>query len=57
MKLKMMLNSTERIGMLAEQNQQIVKNSLDNLKTFLERADSNNSKIITITNTQHSSIK
>ena len=57
MNLKMMLNSSERIGMLAEQNEQIVKNSLDNLKSFLERADSNNSKIITITNTQQSSIK
>ena len=57
MNLKMMLNSSERIGTLAEQNEQIVKNSLDNLKSFLERADSNNSKIITITNTQQSSIK
>ena len=57
MNLKMMLNSSERIGMLAEQNKQIVKNSLNNLKSFLERADSNNSKIITITNTQQSSIK
>jgi chromosome segregation ATPase len=55
MKLRMMLNRTERLGMLTEQNRQIVENSLDNLKAYLERTELNNSRRSAMMNTQHSS--
>ena len=51
----MMLNRTERLGMLTEQNRQIVENSLDNLKAYLERTELNNSRRSAMMNTQHSS--
>jgi hypothetical protein len=41
--------------MLTEQNRQIVENSLDNLKAYLERTELNNSRRSAMINIQHSS--